>query len=182
MERPKLHPGNLLVLAADAKKMDALKVPLNQALAAAVTQNKPDLEAGGILVALAKTGDTQHFVTEIAVPLAIRAELRPVLTTIDLVVEAIRDAVKDSAPDDDDAFDKALTLTAALLKQRNIEPKLAPIFAETGMAMVHDKAFADTMIVTLYADGRLLVVKGSLLGRLLQAHKREQQNRATAAR
>ncbi len=179
MVEPQLHRAHLLAVATDPQKMEAIKEPLERALSAARTPDL-DIEKAAILIGIKTEGDTLYFVTEIIEPSADSAAMRSVLTTLHLVSLAIFDLVKDASPEDEVAFDKATARARDLLRKHNIDPLLDVILVETAIAAIHAEASADALVITLYSDGRLMALKGSLLSRLLKDHQAGVKQRASA--
>ncbi|MEO8557810.1 MAG: hypothetical protein ABI439_02020 [Rhodospirillales bacterium] len=172
MAPPDLHPGNLLTLAADPQRMEAARPTFNKVVEQAFIPHKADIEKMAVLVGLATTADDKpFFATEIIQPVADSKEMKPVLATLHFVARSIFDLIKGSAPDDDVAFDSAAARVSDLFKQRAMEPQLVTIYVETAIAAIHSQFFADMMITTLYSDGRLMALKGSVLQRMLSEHR-----------
>jgi hypothetical protein len=178
MQQP--HPGNLLALAADPKKMAAAMTQLTRVLMAAIAKDSLDMEQTALVVGTSLVDGRPQFVVEPVRALAQGAALRPVLGTIHLVAGAIYELVKDSAPDDDAATDAATARARTVLQQRGVDSQLVTLFVESAMAAIHSQTFAEAMVVTLYGDGRLMALKGSLLGRLLRQFQGELRQPAAA--
>jgi len=175
-----LHPGNLLALAADPKKMAAAMTPLTQVLMAAIGKDSLDMEQTALVVGASVVDGKAQFVVEPVHTSTQGAVLRPVLGTIHLVANAIYELVKDSPPDDDAASDAATERARTVLQRRGVDPQLVTLFVESAMAAIHSQTFAEAMVVTLYGDGRLMALKGSLLGRLLRQFQSELRQPAAA--
>jgi hypothetical protein len=138
------------------------------------------MEKIGVLIGATDNGGALQLVTEVVELSADGAAMRPLLTTLHLLSQAIFDLVINASPEDEAAFDQATAVARELLGKHNIDPLLDVILVETAIAAIHVEASAGALVITLYSDGRLLALKGSLLSRLLQDYQRSTQQRATA--
>lgn len=178
MQPPKPHPASLLSAALDPKLMGAIKPALDHALTATLQRYQPNMEMAAIVIGATRRDDDWQFDINVLSDVSQDPALLPLLRTVHLVASAIADIYKDAPYDDEPAFDSAVARAQQVLQQNAVDPRLAVIFVETAIAGIFAEVFAEQTLMTLYADGRLLTLKGSLLTRLLQAYERALQGAA----
>jgi hypothetical protein len=166
-----LHPSHLVEYAASPEKMASMQEPLNLVLNTVIGRENADMDNAALVVGAHMVDSKLGFAVEFIFPRGDGAALQPVMAALHNVTMTIFDVVKDSAPDDEAAFDQAVERTSAMFGQQGVDPGLATLFTEAAMAIVHAPAFAEAMVTTLYNDGRLMIVKGSLLNRLLHEYR-----------